>query len=252
MKIFVIGNGNLAYSLVPAIQGAGHCVVGIYSRSNPCAIPPDAHIYIICTADAAIADVASMIPTDKIVAHTSGSTGIDVLSARFNRCGVIYPVQTFTKGIKVDMRDVPLLVESFGFDDNDGSNPIVTLAKSLSNDVRPFDSDQRRTLHLAAVFACNFVNHSIAAARLLSAEKNVDYNLLRPLINETIRKSLDSDPILGQSGPAVREDLPIMRLHESMLANRAALLSLYKAECTSIQNFKHNYPQGIPYPTAKN
>ena len=173
MNIFIIGNGNLAYSLVPAIQGAGHCVSGIYSRKNPCAIPDDADIYIICTADAGIADAAALLSPDKVVAHTSGCTGIDVLSGRFERCGVIYPVQTFTKGVKVDFANVPLLVESVGFidDNNDNNaNPIVQLARSLSRDVRRLDSAQRRALHLSAVFACNFANHCYTLSEKILAE----------------------------------------------------------------------------------
>lgn len=250
MRIFIIGNGNLAYSLVPAIQDAGYAVSGIYSRSKPCPIPDDADLYIICTADAAIADAASLLSPDKIVAHTSGSTDINVLSARFERCGVIYPVQTFTKGIKVDFSRVPLLVETFGLNDTD--NPISRLANSISQDVRPITSEQRRALHLAAVFACNFTNHSIAAARLITANNSVDYNLLRPLIEETIRKAMDCDPILGQSGPAVRRDTQTMHLHQSMLADRTTLLALYNAASMSIQDFSTNYPSGLPYLNNKN
>ena len=254
MKAFIIGNGNLAYSLVPAIQGAGHCVSGVYSRSNPCAISDDADIYIICTADAGIADATKLLPPDKVVIHTSGCTGIDVLSGRFERCGVIYPVQTFTKGVKVDFAKVPLLVETLGFDDNNdnNANPVVQLARSLSRDVRRLDSAQRRALHLAAVFACNFVNHSIAAARLIANENDIDFALLRPLVDETIRKATKGDPILGQSGPAVRGDQQTMRLHEELLARHTHLLSLYIVESMSIADLAQKYPQGLPYPNIKN
>lgn len=250
MNVFIIGNGNLAYSLVPAIQGAGHCVSGIYSRRTPCDIPTDADIYIICTADAGIEWAATLPPRDRVVVHTSGCTSIDVLSKNFARCGVIYPVQTFTKGVKVDFANVPLLVESVGFDDDD-NNPIATLARSLSNDVRPFNSAQRRALHLAAVFACNFVNHSIAAARLVANENAVDINLLRPLVAETIRKAMDDDPILCQSGPAVRGDQETMRLHEELLARHTHLLSLYIVESMSISDLAQKYPEGLPLPTIK-
>ena len=254
MKAFIIGNGNLAYSLVPAIQGAGHCVSGVYSRSNPCAISDDADIYIICTADAGIADATKLLPPDKVVIHTSGCTGIDVLSGRFERSGVIYPVQTFTKGVKVDFAKVPLLVETLGFDDNNdnNANPVVQLARSLSRDVRRLDSAQRRALHLAAVFACNFVNHSIAAARLIANENDIDFALLRPLVDETIRKATKGDPILGQSGPAVRGDQQTMRLHEELLARHTHLLSLYIVESMSIADLAQKYPQGLPYPNIKN
>ena len=249
MNIFIIGNGNLAYSLVPAIQGAGHCVSGIYSRKNPCEIPPDADIYIICTADAGIADAATLPPRDKVVVHTSGCTGIDVLSKNFARCGVIYPVQTFTKGVKVDFADVPLMVETIG--GNPEHHPATTLARSLSRDVRTLDSAQRRALHLSAVFACNFVNHSIAAARLIANENGIDFALLRPLLDETIRKATEADPILGQSGPAVRGDENTMRLHEELLARHTHLLSLYIVESMSIKDLALKHPQGLPHPTIK-
>ena len=249
MNVFIIGNGNLAYSLVPAIQGAGHCVSGVYSRREPCDIPTDADIYIICTADSGIEWAATLPPRDRVVVHTSGCTGIDVLSKKFARCGVIYPVQTFTKGVKVDFADVPLMVETIGGDPE--NHPAMTLARSLSRDVRTLDSAQRRALHLSAVFACNFANHSIAAARLVANENGIDFALLRPLLDETIRKATEGDPILGQSGPAVRDDQNTMRLHEEMLARHTHLLSLYIVESMSIRDLAQKYPEGLPHPNIK-
>ncbi|MBO7441159.1 MAG: DUF2520 domain-containing protein, partial [Bacteroidales bacterium] len=157
-------------------------------------------------------------------------------------------------GVKVDFAKVPLLVETLGFDDNNdnNANPVVQLARSLSRDVRRLDSAQRRALHLAAVFACNFVNHSIAAARLIANENDIDFALLRPLVDETIRKATASDPILGQSGPAVRGDQQTMRLHEELLARHTHLLSLYIVESMSIADLAQKYPQGLPYPNIKN
>ena len=250
MKVFVIGNGNLAYSLVPAIQGAGHIVSGIYSRTCPCDIPADADLYIICTADSGIADAAALPPRDGVVVHTSGCTDISVLSCRFARCGVIYPIQTFTKGITVDFGGVPLMVETIG--GNPDTHPAMMLARSLSRDVRTLNSAQRRALHLSAVFACNFVNHSIAAARLVANENGIDFSLLRPLIDETIRKATEGDPILGQSGPAVRGDQQTMRLHEELLAKHTHLLSLYIVESMSINDLSQKYPKGLPHHNHKN
>ena len=173
MNIFVIGTGNVAYSLIPALHKANHTITGIYGRTSKHTeeisklydiksfadfnqIPQNTEVIIICTADKGIATTAEALKTDKIVLHTSGSTDIDVLKNYFSNCGVMYPTQTFTKGRLVDFLEIPLLVEAT----NEATMLTVKkLATSISKDVREMTSQQRRILHLSAVFACNFTNH---------------------------------------------------------------------------------------------
>ncbi|MBR4440132.1 MAG: DUF2520 domain-containing protein [Bacteroidales bacterium] len=259
MNIFVFGTGNVAWSLIPALKKAGHNVVGVYGRtidnvraiSNAFGvvpvfeldkITPYADIYFIVTSDNGIVPAASALKTRHIVLHTSGTTDINVLKRFFKKCGVIYPVQTFSKSVNVDFANVPLLVES---SDEITSQKIMMLANSLSSDVREMTSAQRRVLHLSAVFACNFTNHMIAASKMLMAKDKVDFSLLEPLIHETVRKALESDPVLCQSGPAVRNDTRILNYHLEMLNQYPYLKKIYSFVSESIIDFSKTYKDGL-------
>ncbi|MBO4243534.1 MAG: DUF2520 domain-containing protein [Bacteroidales bacterium] len=259
MNIFVFGTGNVAWSLIPALQKSGHNVVGVYGRtmanvravSNAFGvvpvfeldkITPYADVYFIVTADNGIVPAASALKTQHLVLHTSGTTDINVLKRFFKKCGVMYPVQTFSKGVAVDFAKVPLLVES---SDEITMQKIMMLASSLSSDVREMSSAQRRILHLSAVFACNFTNHMISVSKMLMTKDNVDFALLEPLINETARKALANDPVLSQSGPAVRNDTRIMNYHLEMLNQYPNLKKIYSFVSDSIIEFAKTYKDGI-------
>ncbi|MBQ3656375.1 MAG: DUF2520 domain-containing protein [Bacteroidales bacterium] len=248
MNILVIGLGNVAYSLVPALKNAGHNVENVSSREK-ILVSQNTDITIICTADKGIEPVAEKLKTDSTVLHTSGSTDIEILKKNFENCGVIYPIQTFSKGKSVDFKSVPLLIEA-----SNESAFIKTekLAKTISEDVRKMTSEQRKFLHLAAVFACNFTNHFIAVSKVLTETNGVDFNLLKPLIKETFSKAESLDPILCQTGPAQRNDSEILNLHLEMLKNEPLLKKIYSFVSENIMDFKTKYTDGIPRKTTKN
>lgn len=241
MKVFVIGTGNVSYSLVPALIKAECEVVGLYGRNAENArkmatengvawysghdIPDGADIYIICTSDSAIEEVSLLLTPKMMVAHTSGSTDIDILSKRFAHCGVIYPVQTFTKGITVDFSKVPLLTE---WSDDLAHNTITALAKMLSNDVRTATSLQRRYLHLGAVMACNFTNHLLSLAYNILNKREIDFALLKPLVEATVAKAMTHNPAECQTGPAARNDTDTIAKHLCMLADNPDMQTIYK------------------------
>ncbi|MCQ2973606.1 MAG: DUF2520 domain-containing protein [Bacteroidales bacterium] len=259
MNIFIIGTGNVAWSLIPALKESGHNIVGVYGRTAQnvtkiaenfriapvfelSKITPYADAYFILTADSGIMPMASALKTQKIVIHTSGTTDINVLKRYFKNCGVIYPIQTFSKSVKVDLKNTPLLVE---YSDEITAQKILYIAHSLSQDVREMTSAQRRCLHLSAVFACNFTNHIIATSKMLMNENEVDFSLLEPLIKETIRKALTNDPVLCQSGPAVRRDTGILNLHLEMLNSHPTLKKIYSFVSDSIVEFSEKYKNGL-------
>ena len=149
----LIGSGNVASHLGLALEQAVHRVVRVGGRSRTMPIPQDADLYVIAVTDSAIASVAEQIgDVPGLVVHTAGSVPMSVLPQR--RRGVLYPLQTFTKGRPVDMRSVPLFVESEG-----GEELLLEVANQLSDRVIRMDSERRRYLHLAAVFCNNFTNH---------------------------------------------------------------------------------------------
>ena len=167
------------------------------------------------------------IPAEAAVVHTAGGIGIEALPARFNRRGVLYPLQTFTQGRSVDFAKIPLFVEG---NDDSFTSELEAFARNLSRTVYRADSDRRVRLHLAAVFACNFVNHLYALGGEILHGTELPFDVLKPLIAETAAKAVDSgDPHRVQTGPAVRGDLPTLRRHEAALAHDPRLLRIYES-----------------------
>jgi predicted short-subunit dehydrogenase-like oxidoreductase (DUF2520 family) len=139
---------------------------------------------------------------------------MDVFHGYTQRYGVMYPLQTFSKQCKLDFSEIPLFVEANTTSDEDF---LYDMAEWLSNHVVCMTSEKRKHLHLAAVFACNFSNHMYSIAAKLLEKQNIDWNLLLPLIFESVDKLNDLPPNRAQTGPAVRGDRAIIEQHLGML-----------------------------------
>lgn len=217
-RIAVIGAGNVASSLVPALEALdGVSVVQNWTRRSGEPLTSDADIYIMAVSDDAIAPLAdrfARLNPGALWLHTSGSVGMDALAPLGRRHGVFYPLQTFTRDRRLDFGDIPLFIE--------GSDPSVAgemkeLAARLSRRVYDADSSTRRAMHVAAVFACNFANHLWSVADGLLRERSLSFDILGPLLGETLTKALESSPAEGQTGPARRGDSRVMGEHIASL-----------------------------------
>ena len=175
-----------------------------------------ADLYIIAVNDDAIPSVSQLI-TDKngIVVHTSGSTSMDVLSHHDHR-GVFYPLQSFSKERKIDFKKVPLCLESNLKEDLE---LLKTLAHLISEHVYEISFQQRKSLHLAAVFVNNFTNHLYQIGNRICEENKVSFDILQPLILETAHKIKDLPPYDAQTGPAIRGDKRTMKKHMEELGD---------------------------------
>lgn len=227
----LIGNGNVASHLGLALEQAGHRVVRVGGRNRTVPIPRDADLYVIAVTDSAIASVAAEIgDVPGLVVHTAGSVPMSVLPQR--RKGVLYPLQTFTKGRPVDMRSVPLFVESEG-----GEELLLHVASQLSDTVIPMDSERRRYLHLAAVFCNNFTNHMYRITEELLSQHDIPFEVMLPIIDETARKVHSLTPAQAQTGPAVRWNQGVMEAQQNLL-ERDDLRQLYQIISKSIHHDK--------------
>ena len=227
----LIGNGNVASHLGLALEQAGHRVVRVGGRNRTVPIPRDADLYVIAVTDSAIASVAAEIgDVPGLVVHTAGSVPMSVLPQR--RKGVLYPLQTFTKGRPVDMRSVPLFVESEG-----GEELLLHVASQLSDTVIPMDSERRRYLHLAAVFCNNFTNHMYRITEELLSQHDIPFEVMLPIIDETARKVHSLTPAQAQTGPAVRWNQSVMEAQQNLL-EREDLRQLYQIISKSIHHDK--------------
>jgi len=242
MRITIIGSGNVATHIAAAFKNAGHHIVQVYSPNlqnasllayhvgaeaidNLDHINPDTGIFVIAVKDDAIANVAKALAVHKkLIVHTSGSTNLDSLTAFTPNAGVFYPLQTFSKVREVDFRSVPLCLEGA---DEEIFEALKQLAFTISNNVYTVNSAQRKILHLAAVFACNFPNYLYGVAQQLLVQHQMEFNMLRPLILETAQKVQEQVPAAVQTGPAVRNDEGTMNTHLQMLNDMPQLQELY-------------------------
>ncbi len=211
LRAVLIGRGNVATRLGQALAGAGHEVIAVGGRTRTAPIPQDADVYVIAVSDRSIAGVAAeLADVQGLVVHTAGSVPMDVLPQR--RRGVLYPLQTLSRGRQIDFSRVPLFIES------DSDLPLLQeLASSVSRSVHVLDSERRRHIHLAAVFCSNFTNAMYSMAHRLLRDEGVPFSVLLPLIDETAAKVHDLTPHEAQTGPAVRWDTEVMRAQQALL-----------------------------------
>lgn len=236
MKIDIIGRGNVGSHLY-------HAFNEIYETKiiNPHSLEglnQDADFIIISVSDSAIPTVLAKLPKVKgIIAHTSGSTGINVFfeNGLSGKVGVLYPLQTFSKNTSLDYSEIPFLIEA---SDSETEKALFSIASSISRNVRQADSSLRAKLHVAAVFSCNFVNHLWALSDEYLNGKNVEFSILLPLIKETVSKLSRLSPKEAQTGPAVRNDITTIQRHLSELEDYPALKKIYEMMTESIQRKK--------------
>jgi len=231
MNIVFIGAGNLATNLSITLKDAGYSILQVYSRTGKsaqelaqkinCDYTTDinnlkkADIYFFSVADKIIPKLLeSSNFENKFIVHTAGSVSIDVFKNKSNNYGVLYPLQTFSKERIVDFKNIPICIEA---NNSESHQLLENIANSISNDVRLIDSEQRKIIHLTAVFACNFVNHLYSISSDILKKGNLPFDILKPLIIETANKIIDKDPKCVQTGPAVRNDTQTIEKHLEML-----------------------------------
>ena len=242
-EVALVGTGNIAWHLGHAFLEAGISVSYVISRSigraaelakELAAIPIDhtnldnisPDLFLLCVNDDALQEVqAQYIYRDALVAHTSGSTGLDIFDADGSAHGVFYPLQTFTRGNRMSYERIPFLVEG---SDIQTAKALKELASKISGIVHEVDSGKRRKIHVAAVFACNFNNHLATIAESLMEENGLEFKLLLPLIEETTRKLEHMQPSMAQTGPAARGDMHTIEKHISALQDRPVEQQLYQ------------------------
>ena len=249
--IVFIGAGNLATNLAKALYHKGFRIVQVYSRTMESArtlaekveaeyttdlqeVSKDAKLYIVSLKDAALVDLLPQITEGRqssLLVHTAGSIPMSIWEGHAERYGVFYPMQTFSKQREVKFQEVPFFVEAKRPEDVE---LLKAVAATLSEKVYEASSEQRKSLHLAAVFICNFTNHMYALAADLLEKYNLPFDVMLPLIDETARKVHELAPRDAQTGPAVRYDENVMSNHLAMLVDSPALQEIYKLMSKSI------------------
>lgn len=209
-RVVILGRGNVATSLCNGLQDTDAEVVQMWHRGE--AVCNDADIYIVCVKDDAVGDVGRLCPSCAFVVHTAGSIEMNVLEQEHR--GVLYPMQSFTKGRQTEWGRVPFFLETHLQEDYER---LLSFANLLSPTCYPLSSQRRKTLHMAAVWASNFANHLWTITSDILHRENIPFSVMLPLIDETVSKLSVMTPREAQTGPARRGDMSVIKAHEEML-----------------------------------
>ncbi len=228
-SVTFIGAGNVASHLAVALNNVGFQIHGVVSKNKKNAIElaskigskainfsdfiPENSLIVVCVNDEAISEVVDLLPISNAVVYTSGNFNLNQLSRR-EKLGVFYPLQTFTKNKELDISKVPFLIES---NDENFGKAIFDLATKISNHVLYANSEERKKLHLGAVFVNNFTNHLIYLSKQYIDSQKLNWEILKPLLEETINKLHYMEPFDAQTGPARRNDQKTINDHLQQL-----------------------------------
>jgi predicted short-subunit dehydrogenase-like oxidoreductase (DUF2520 family) len=254
LKISFIGSGNVAWHLAQALENVGHTIEEIYSRNLQHAeklvsqlynakaqndfdfAKSEAQLFFLCVTDDAMAEVVKqlILPEGSILIHTSGSKSLHELNELLLvyqdielKTGVFYPLQTFSKAFHVNFSEIPICIEA---EDEAVEKVLITLGQDISDITYAVSSEERRVLHVAAVFACNFTNHLWGVAQEIVEQNDLEFELLKPLIYETFKKAMASKNIFeAQTGPAARGDQKIINQHLLFLKQQPDYQHVYRA-----------------------
>jgi len=243
----------LATNLSRALLDAGHDIIQVYSRTMESAqkmatlaggaatndinsLRKDADVYIVAIKDSAIAELLPHVckgREQKVFVHTAGSMPMDIFKGMALHYGVLYPMQTFSKERIVDFKTVPCFLEG---NDELSRRTIASLASGVSESLFALSSEDRKYLHLASVFACNFANHCFTIAADILTKHNIPFEVLTPLIDETAAKIHELPPVEAQTGPAVRYDENVLRAQSQLLRDNPLAKEIYDRMSVSIHN----------------
>ena len=240
IKVSIIGSGNLAQHLIQAFQSNPSIELVQVVARNPKTVAhlldsnriisdytqlQEADLYIIAVSDDAIAEVSAALPFEnRLVAHTSGTVSIDSLNPKNHRA-VFYPLQSFSKDKAVNFKTIPLCLET---ENEKDATTLKLIANAISDAVYDINSEQRKALHVAAVFVNNFVNHLYQIGNEICDANAIPFAILKPLIQETANKIATLSPKAAQTGPAKRNDISTIAAHQQFLTdeNQAAIYNL--------------------------
>ena len=244
-NIVLIGSGNVATHLGLSLIHQGYKIKQVWSsqlrnadilakklNSTPTDTLnnlKDADLYIVAVKDDSLESLIQQLNVNNIM-HTSGSIGLEVFDNKFENYGVFYPLQAFNKEVSLDFAKTPICIEA---NNKLFENELLNIGNNLSGKVVTMSSEQRKQLHIAAVFSCNFTNHMFTISDTILAKSDIDFKLLLPLINQTVIKLNKNKPSRMQTGPAKRKDKKVIRSHINNISDKKTK-EIYKLISNSI------------------
>lgn len=253
-NVVVLGAGSVATHLTLALHKHGYHIQQIYSRTSDSAqmlsirtnsafitnlelLDPDADLYIIALKDSVVECLIRKLSVKGVVVHTSGTLPMDILKDMSPGYGVFYPLQTFSKSRPIRFDHIPVFLEA---SDEKVMLAIRQVAETLSDRIYEIDSEQRQYIHLAAVFSCNFSNFMYVAAADILKSRNIEFDILIPLIREFFDKVTMMKPWDAQTGPAIRNDKGVIARQIELLEKFPEYKEIYRQITEKIIERKSN------------
>jgi len=253
-KIALIGAGKLATNLAISLKKRGFRILEVYNRSREpgtklaekvsssyindlSKLTDKADLYALAVSDSALQEMSDKIHlSNQMIIHFSGTADIDILKGSSSNYGVLYPPQTFTLRQSAGFLNIPLCIEA---NNSDCERKLSAFAATFSDKIFKVSSDQRKTIHLSAIFASNFTNFMYSIAEDLLTGKNLPMSLLEPIIKKTKANAMWKNIFSLQTGPAIREDFEIIRNHLDILSEKQEYKEIYRIITESIITYKH-------------
>lgn len=251
MRVTLIGSGNIATVLGRKIFQGGHIIQQVYSRNREHAeilakefsstavehVDDSSDMYIVAISDDALYSIQSwMQPVSGFVAHTAGSVSINVLKNISKTYGVLWPLQSIIKDTATTP-SLPLIIDA---NDMWARMKLQGFAQSFGDSVTVADDEHRKKLHLAAVITNNFSNYLFSLTESYCNDAGVDFKLLMPLLDETVKRLEFESPKNLQTGPAIRNDESTLTKHRELLSNNKELLEVYNFFSEKIMSVSRN------------
>lgn len=252
MRAAVVGAGNVATHLAVGLDRAGVDIAAVCSRdpahaarlaekvgaavcARPANVPSDVDLVLVAVSDSSVAEVSAQLPEIRgIVAHTSGSVPLERLSERHARAAVLYPLQTFSRDVPVNLSEVPFFTEAT---DDSVLGSVDAIARMLSEHVYHADSRRRAHLHVAGVLSSNFTVYLLEECREVLSRAGFPLDVVRPLVGATMSKAFAVGPHEAMTGPARRGDLAVVERQAAMLSGPSA--EIYRLISEQIYGMYH-------------
>lgn len=250
MKVVIIGAGNMATFLGYALQSKGVEIVQMYNRNidsgyvladalnvplidNLAKIDHSADAYLLCIADDALQEIASKMPkVQGTVIHCSGTQSLKAIASASEKQAVIWPIYSIKKDNLPQQNSIPLVIEG---SDATALQTARFIAEKISSIVVEVNHQQRKKLHLTAVLVNNFTNHLLSIAEKICDEEALSFEVLKPIIHQTLAQIETKRPSETQTGPAIRGDEATMAQHLDLLKLQPHWQDIYKSISDSIQ-----------------
>lgn len=257
----MIGAGNVGFHLGKKLHKVGADVVQVFSRTKAKAehlafkinaepitqlkkLTTDADLYILAVKDDAILSIAKKLSKtaikNKLVVHTSGGTNTADMGEYLIHFGSFYPLQTFSIAKKPNWKTIPICVDANA---KKSKKFLLKLAKKITPKVYEINDEQRAILHVAAVFVNNFSNHLFHIGATICEKEKLSFDILKPLIQETVDKLATGSPVEMQTGPALRNDKKTIATHLNYLEKHPDFKKIYEELTASIYRTVDFSPQ---------